>query len=496
MIKSRFRFGTLHSERGQILIMFVIFISLFFVIGAVSVDYGLWTSERRGLARAADMAAAAAAQDLPVDPAYAGGSPYDIRGDCDNDACYAAFDWAQRNGYADSDTTDVRVYFYCGNTIPVERSDTCFNDPANQNESGYSPCPDQSGENHCDSVNVQIERDAARMFSTFLGAAVDFDIGFSAWGNVSYRIKPLGAVMAIDASGSMGYDPDDPSSRCNSDEDNSGCPIREARVGANAFVDILFGDNPEDGNVQIGYAPYQVCYSPPSPGGGNSCVPSIYPLTPGQCKPPPASDDSWVVCLTNEPEPLKDAFDATEPRQPTNICLGLFESRAILEGPGAVDPGDEPELQRLIVILTDGANFFEDVAGVDPACSPAAGCGNSAPSGDVNDRLDRCTWELAQDIKTAGNCEPVLDPDTLAPMCVEIYVIGLNVAPLPPGVFEDTNCNNIGNDDVDGIAHRRLLKCMATSAGHYKETNNTFELGNIFTNLAYELADRGLIAGD
>ncbi|MBI5288797.1 MAG: hypothetical protein HY873_07480 [Chloroflexi bacterium] len=464
--------------------MFVAFISLFFVIGAVAVDYGLWLSERRGTARAADMAAAAAAQDLPVDPAYAGGSPYETRGDCDNDACDAAFRWAERNGYGDSDTTDVRLYFYCGNTIPVEHADACFNEAQNT-AFGLSPCPSAAGETHCDSVNVQVERDAARMFSSFFGGAVDFDVGFSAWGNVSYRIKPLDTVMSIDASGSMGDGCDSPGV----------CPIEEARIGANQFTDILFGDNPEDGNVQIGYAPYRACYRPPSSAG--SCVPSIDPLTPGQCKPAPPSDDSWVVCLTKEPETLKEAIEATDPGSGTNVCLGLYESNEILLGPDAQD-SDTPGLQRIIVILTDGENFFQSGSGitVPPECTPSSSCGDAASSGDEVDRLDRCTWELAENIKNnPANCidPPDPDPEHPPPSCAEIYVIGLNVAPGPKQ--PNPHCDDIGNDDPDGIAHRRLLKCIASSPAHYKETNSTIELGNIFSNLAYEIADRGLVSG-
>ena len=42
------------DEDGQILIMFVMMISLVFIIAAVAIDYGMWLSERRGIARAAD----------------------------------------------------------------------------------------------------------------------------------------------------------------------------------------------------------------------------------------------------------------------------------------------------------------------------------------------------------------------------------------------------------------------------------------------------------
>jgi Flp pilus assembly protein TadG len=43
--------------------------SFVFTLAAISVDYSWWLSDRRGVARAADLSALAAVQDLPADPA-------------------------------------------------------------------------------------------------------------------------------------------------------------------------------------------------------------------------------------------------------------------------------------------------------------------------------------------------------------------------------------------------------------------------------------------
>ena len=449
------------GERGQILIMFVAMISLFFIAAAFATDYTMWLSERRGIARAADMAALAAIQDLPADP---GGTDVSTEAGCDTDACTAVYDWAARNGYGEGDGAIVRVSFFCSNTIAFPPAGFCTNENRNDPTIPISPCG--APEVGCDSVRVSIEKPAANMFSSFFGG-VDFDIGYSSFARVSFRIAPLDTVMSIDASGSM-------SDNCNATEDNPGCAIGEARIAANEFVTILLGDDPAEGNVQIGYAPYRGCYDPPSDEG--NCVPSL-DLTPSDCGNPPAS--SWVLCLGKDPDALRNRFAATDPNSSTNVCLGLYQSGEILDGPGK---NANPEAQRFIVILTDGENSYQNANVLPPDCRPnAGGCGAGTPDSEA--RLDRCTSDVADDLKAAD---------------VEIYVIGLNVEGTDNGdVWDDPGfCNGIGNGNGDAVANRRLLKCIASSnAGsndHYFETDDAITLGDIFQGVAYEIAGRGL----
>jgi hypothetical protein len=438
-------------------------ITLVFIAGAIAVDLGYWFSERRGVARASDMAAAAAAQDLPADPAFAGGSPYQEASQCDTEACEAAFTWAERNNYGEPDS-DVRVYFYCGNTIPVPKDGVCFNE-AQGGPIGITFCPNEAGEVGCDTVKVEIEVDAVSLFSTIVGG-VDFGIGYSSWGSAFFKVKLLDTVMAVDASGSMG------GGSCNATLDNPGCPIHEARVGADNFITILYGDDPQGGDVQVGYTPYRGCYEPPSP-AGNNCIPS---LDFGECGGPPPT--SLVVCLNKDPEELRDAFNATQPAASTNVCLGLYMAAdVLLNSPTATDPND-PDLQRFIVLLTDGDNSFQNISGIPNSCRPESGGCGSGPGGSSR-RLDDCTLDLANAI--IGDRA---DPD------VEIYVIGLNVSG-----NNNENCNAVGSSDNN----RRLLKCVASSTpgtnDHYFETNNAIGLGNIFRDLAYEIGGRGLSEG-
>ena len=54
----------LAQERGQAIILFLIITSVTLVIGVITIDFGLWFSERRGAQKDADLSALAAAQEL------------------------------------------------------------------------------------------------------------------------------------------------------------------------------------------------------------------------------------------------------------------------------------------------------------------------------------------------------------------------------------------------------------------------------------------------
>jgi len=54
----------LNEERSQLILMFVGIFSVVMAIGAITIDFGLWFSERQGVERAADLAALAGSQSL------------------------------------------------------------------------------------------------------------------------------------------------------------------------------------------------------------------------------------------------------------------------------------------------------------------------------------------------------------------------------------------------------------------------------------------------
>lgn len=82
------------GERGQMIIVFALLVPLvIFVVAAAAVDVGFWQSERRGAQTAADLAALAAARELPGSDAA---------------VIQYGLDYAKTNGYDDADD-DVSV---------------------------------------------------------------------------------------------------------------------------------------------------------------------------------------------------------------------------------------------------------------------------------------------------------------------------------------------------------------------------------------------------
>jgi hypothetical protein len=451
------------DEDGQVLILFVIMTPVILLAAAVAIDYGLWLSERRGVARAADLSSLAAVQDLQqevqnnITPAS---QSYTSEASCDAglDSCRAAFDWAKRNNYeAGKGDVEVTVSYWCGNNLQTQPTNitVCVNE--NASTGGKTECSASLGKDHCDTIRVVVQKPAVRLFAGIF-PAFSFDVGFSADASVNYRVKHLDAVMSIDASGSM-----------------IGDPITQARIGAENFTAVLFGDEPQNSNVQIGYTPFRAVHDNPpydsNPPGSDGKVPWIGALTNGNCNPPP--DESWAACLTKDDELLRAKYELTENSinlpganaGGTNTCTGLQDAAEILlNSPTSVN--NDPDLDRVIVILSDGDN-----------------------NRDTN--MDTCTLNEANNLRNNDD--------------VAIYVIGLNVpghtadptAPDPnPNESPSTPgfCAQVGTDT--GISEsRRLLKCIASSAAgndHYHETTDARELGNIFLSLAYEIAGTGL----
>ncbi len=444
------------SERGQTLVLFVIVISLVFMMAAIAIDYGFWLSERRGLARASDLAALAAVQDLPED---ATAQEYTQRaGACAAlVSCDSAHVWAERNGYGESSGAVVTVQYFCANDIDNPPDDICTNENKDFEAFPLSLCPSAPGEGGCDTIRVIVEKQAGNLFGSFFGG-VDFDIGSSAFAKVEFVVSPLDLAIAIDSSQSM-------SVGCGG---GPVCPIEEARVASSQFVTTVLGNDPDTSQSQIGYAPYTFCYDDDD---ADECIPSI-PLPPngGDCDNP---GPTLVVCLTNDAELLLDSIDNTEPFGFTNVCLGLWAAGAVLDGPNS-----RADVDRFIVILTDGDNVYEDGPGIPPECIPegAGACGGAGPN---STRLNRCTTDVADDLKAMG---------------FEIYVVGLNVEgsdPQPDCLPADPG--NVGDSDA-----REMLKDIASSGpgtnDHYFETDNAEDLTCIFQGIAFEIAARGLTA--
>ncbi|MGE0057983.1 MAG: choice-of-anchor J domain-containing protein [Dehalococcoidia bacterium] len=160
-----------------------------------------------------------------------------------------------------------------------------------------------------------------------------------------FGVVALDAAVMIDSTGSM----DD---GCNSAQDNSGCPIHEAKEAAKNFKDILLGSSP-DGQTAVGAASFRGCYraNPQTATAPKPSSASLCPLDDG-------SANAWVSALLTNSDDLGDLIDNIEAEggSGTNVCGGLAKGWEILEGPG--NHLDEDNNLRYLIILSDGDNNY------------------------------------------------------------------------------------------------------------------------------------------
>lgn len=322
--------------------LFVGVITVIFVMAAVVIDVGLWLAERRSVQRAADLAAAAGAQDLLVS---------------DSDAVAAAYGWAAKNGYAAS---GVDVDLLCYN----DSSSTAICDNPNPG-AGPTPCPTPPPDSHCDSLRVTITKPSTMLFSSIFGVPA-FDISASSAAGLTIQSVPTDTVILLDASSSMNFG-------CNGEAGTSSCPIDEARSAAHTLVDVLLGGL--NTASRVGYAPYEAHY---------------YLF--GQPGRIPAS---WISPLTTNAPALHSVIAATTPGGGTNICRALLKADELLEASGQTT-------RKTIVLLTDGDNHFaigdnpppDDCRGlVDPVTGDNPGGCQAAR--EYERQVDRKTYDLA-----------------------------------------------------------------------------------------------------
>jgi Putative Flp pilus-assembly TadE/G-like len=328
-------------------------------------------------------------------------------------------------------------------------------------------------------VAVTATRSVNTVFMKLLGIG---SVEVSNEATAGFGVISVDAVLAIDNTGSMGDSP------CNGSQNNTGCPIHEAKNAAINFTNTLLPST----DTLVGVTGFRGCFKPG--GTANTCVPvsSIGYL------------DSNVSSITS-----KIGLMNGNGGSGTNVCSGLDMANTILTtSPGA---STEPNAIREIIILSDGDNNYNSIAYVsgspgspvticrpstsgcpvspssecDPADSDASpACGAAQPR---ERQLDKKTMALADSIKAAG---------------IEIFVVGFGVCGSEDGVIPTSAtgaltpnyCENIGNTTGDTSADQRLLKCMAASSDgtndHYFRANAATELPGIFTKIAQQIAFR------
>ena len=312
-------------------------------------------------------------------------------------------------------------------------------------------------------------------------------------------VKPVDVQLVMDDTGTM-------KGGCNSGETNSDCPIKQARDGANGFVDTLLSSSGPIVGTQVGMNPFRGCYG----------TQRYNPVT-GEDPTRGCILFSSIVDLTSSPSTLHTAINTLQAMggyPGTNLCVGLYEAKKYLV--------DGPHIQqgasRYLVIITDGDNTYTDGAQSSLRGNIPNSSGSTAPpiypppqwptSGgtssdspcriggfhqdstdngtDYDNRvnaLDTATYNLAQALKNAPNN-------------VEIYVIGYGVV----GSANSTPCNpslvgtGSSRQSSSDTRDRNLAKCIASSTAgtidHYFEAPTPQDLPAIYQEIAVNVAFR------
>ncbi|MDP2949977.1 MAG: pilus assembly protein TadG-related protein [Chloroflexota bacterium] len=210
------------EERGQGLVLAALAMVVVLGFTAMAVDVGMFMHEKRQLQNAADAAALAGAQDLPVSPA---------------DAVANATTWAQQNGIGPGELEAVTV------------SMTYATD---------------------DTITVQVKRDVPWLFARVLGFTSDTmradataRVGSPAWAS---NVMPFSLKESVQASVTYGQEvilkfsagDKENGPQCNNSTDddgdtkvNDGCPVRDGAPESGAQCDNAVDDD-SDGSVNDG----------------------------------------------------------------------------------------------------------------------------------------------------------------------------------------------------------------------------------------------------
>jgi hypothetical protein len=139
---------------------------------------------------------------------------------------------------------------------------------------------------------------------------------------------------------------------CNGSQNNSGCPIYEAKEAAKNFKDIILGTSP-DGNVSVGTTALRGCFR-----ANPQTATAPKPTSDDLCVLHDSSSSSWVVGLGYDATTLDTHINNiySEGGSGTNVCGGISKGWEILEGSGNHEA--EEDNLRFLVLLSDGDNNY------------------------------------------------------------------------------------------------------------------------------------------
>jgi hypothetical protein len=324
------------ADRGQMLMMFVLTMSVVFVMGFVVIDFGLWFSERRGAQKDADLSALAAAQELLGITQLSDPDAGQVQ-DAANDRAWA---YAQKNDVID--IADVHL-------------------PNPSDASVWTACWADQGDisNTIDSFPLDIEHDAGALFATIFGWYAPDDLGAHARAcvgsiNSMAGVMPVGVPIKnpdLDGVRDLCWAPDDdvdPNDTDPSDNDDDDLP--EPLYGKRCDLTVKDGDSGEYGWLDLDNpcplgecAPSNVC----SEGGGGAnelgeeveyggantyCRVAPIGATTADCQARSTNEDPWNWCVEAKTglslNKLMEAFNT------------LVKDEGACDGPDADDPED------------------------------------------------------------------------------------------------------------------------------------------------------------
>lgn len=414
----------MRGERGQVLPMMILAAATLIAIAGIAIDFGRIMVAKAELTRAVDGAALAGTLELP-----------------------------------DIDAAEDTVALYMTE-----------NDPTAVVEVTNSPAERQ--------VEVRARKTVDVWFLDVLNVVPGFDVLPDATVRsravAGFGLQPVDVHLAIDGTGSMGQG-------CNGSQTNSGCPIKEAKDAAAAFVNTLMEDNPAASVTQVAVALYRGCYNPPRT--NSNCV----------------SVSNMTLDLTTNKTALLNKIGqmSSQGGSGTNNCWAMLKGQQHLFGPNGQTSSN---VLKIMVILTDGDNTYNDVVYSTSQGSPPNDCrpwidpdesdnyvgsnchdvngSFSSSSGQGRERqLDILTYDMAQDLKSQG---------------VEIYVVSLGAC----GSSNNNLCSTgiIGTTTHDNTADRNLGKCIASSTGgtndHFFDVEDADDLPEVFENIAQQIGFR------
>jgi hypothetical protein len=314
--------GWANREQGQILPLAALWMVAIFGFMGLAIDVGVMFAGRAELRRAADAAALAAIVDLP-------------------------------------DTTKAQT---------TAAAYLAANDPTATLQPLSYPTTSQ--------IQITASKSKDLVFLPLVPGVKALLIGGKAISVSASAVAGAGSAvdlgMSIDDTGSM-------DSGCNGSQTNSGCPIKEARDGANALLTSVGVDG---GSVAAAaLVPSRGCYRS---NGSSGCVDY-------------SGSGNKVINLTTTKSTLTTGISNLRAQggSGTNICTGVaYAGDRVLNSPDA-----RATARKVVVVMSDFANTKNDVDEPFDGAWPDDKCSGSGTTNQWINWVDRKTLEEADDNK-------------------------------------------------------------------------------------------------